>query len=68
MDVNMFKQQVNLKVANALHKLIISLTQQNNTLFSVFDYYGLSQKGAMNINDYDKLMTALDPSFTKKEI
>lgn len=66
MDPAVFRQQVNLKVANAFHKLIVKLTQQNNTLFSVFDFYKLTQKGAMNINDYDKLMTALDPTFTKQ--
>ena len=41
-DPNVLKQQVNLKVANAFHKLIVKLSDQKNTLFNVFDYYKLT--------------------------
>jgi hypothetical protein len=51
-DPNTLKKQVDLKVANAFHKLIISLSNQQNTLYSVFDYYQLTSKGAININDF----------------
>lgn len=64
-DPNVLRQQVTLKVANAFHKLIIKLNEQKNTLFNVFDYYKLTEKGSMNIAEYDKLMLALDNTFSK---
>ena len=41
-DPNVMRQQVNLKVANSFHKLIVKLSDQKNTLFNVFDYYKLT--------------------------
>ena len=67
-DPNVMKQQVNLKVADTFYKLIIKMKQQNTTLFDVIDYYKLSEKGFINIADYDKLMQDLDGKFTKPEI
>lgn len=67
-DPNVLRQQVNVKVANAFHKLIVKLNEQKNSLFNVFDYYKLSEKNCMNIADFDKLMMALDSTFTKQEI
>ena len=67
-DPVLFKQQVNLKVANAFQKLIAKLTEQNKTLFQVFDAYNLTKKNMMNIGDYDRIMIILDPTFTMQEI
>ena len=60
----MNKQQVSLKYLNALFKLLEKLKNIQKTIYQVLESYKCSEKGYIDLNDFDRIMKLIDKTFT----
>ena len=63
-----FRQQTNLKIANALTSLGQFLASKKMSVYQLFETYKVSEKKLIDINDYDMIMLKLNSTFTEREI